>query len=184
MIIADVAEYRRALAISHSNIGILLRETGNPVGSLASNEAALALWQQVADAHPSVTQFQVDVANGSNEIGQVLRMMGRRREARASYLRSLAILEGRIKADPRVTETRERLMEGLKGFGATQLADGRTAEAVATWRRAVAIGEGLRSSSSEPLYCLAGCYALLGGTAAPRARDRRARKGRRSSSWR
>ena len=55
------------------------------------------------------------------------------------------------------------MVEGLKGLGATQLAGGQAAEAMATWRRAVMIGERLRSTSSEPLYCLAGCHALLGG---------------------
>lgn len=111
-----------------------MREVGDPAGSLAANEAPLALWIAVADARPSVNQSQLDVANGYNKIGQVLRIMGRTSEALEFYVRSLEIMEGRLRPT-RATETRERLLEALKSFCATQLAGVKTAEAVVAERR-------------------------------------------------
>src|SRR5262249_27665835 len=151
-------------ALSHHNIGIMLKETGKPREALASLEAARAILQKLADANPAITDFQSNLANTHLEMGDVLRLTGQPAEARASYEEALAIIDRLIKVQPAFADLLQVfLVFGLKGLGATQWTAGQAADAVASWRRAVATDERPRSSYSETLYFLAGCHAQLGG---------------------
>ena len=60
---------------------ILLSETGKPAEALKSNEAALAIRQKLADANPTVTEFQSDLARSHNNIGHPPEIPGKPGEA-------------------------------------------------------------------------------------------------------
>jgi hypothetical protein len=70
------------LAASHIGIGILLKETGELEEALASLKATRAIQQRLADANPTVTDFQLQLANTLLETGDVLRPTGRPRPGR------------------------------------------------------------------------------------------------------
>jgi serine/threonine-protein kinase len=158
-----VTRFQSGLADSHISIAILLKEIGEPAEALTSLEAARALYQRLAEANPAVTDFQLELANTLLETGDVHRLVGQSTEARTYYERALAIIERVRKIRPAHADQLQ--MFGLKGLGATQQASGQPADAVESWRRAIASDEWTRSSSSETLYCLAGCHARIGGIA-------------------
>src|SRR5262249_44030524 len=56
------AELQQALARSHYNIGIALRNAGRTEEAVATSRTAVAIRQQLADANPAVTKFQSDLA--------------------------------------------------------------------------------------------------------------------------
>jgi eukaryotic-like serine/threonine-protein kinase len=160
-----VAEYRRDVAVTLCNVAIVLRVMDQTEKSLDCHRSAMALNRKLADDYPAVSLLQGDLANALTEIGDVLRMGSRTAEAESSYREALGIFRGLLKKNGTVAEYQERSIQVLKGLGAAQFARRDFADAVATWREAIAIGEGLGSSFHEPNYTLAGCHALLGGSA-------------------
>ena len=58
--------------MSHHAIGALLYEKGDAAGARAAYDRALAIRQKLADANPSVTQIQHDLADIHYAIGGML----------------------------------------------------------------------------------------------------------------
>ena len=65
-----VTEHQNGLARSHNNLGILLSETGQPSEAREAYEAALAIWQKLAEGHPTVTAYQSNLAASHANLGQ------------------------------------------------------------------------------------------------------------------
>ena len=57
-----LADFARNLAASQNGLGILLSEIGASAESRMAHEAALAIRQRLANAHPTVTKYQSDLA--------------------------------------------------------------------------------------------------------------------------
>ena len=151
---------------TQTTIGILLRQAGQPAAALAPLQEALAIARKLADASPSSTDSQLELANAELEIGDALRLTGNApRPGHATNVgcRSSTKL---VDAQPALTDQLQIfLLFGWKGLGATQQAASEPAGAVASWRRGVATDEHVRTSLGETLYYLAGCHARLGGIA-------------------
>ncbi len=62
--------------MSHNNIGAMLSRTGDLAGARAACGKALAIQQKLADANPSVTAFQIELARSHYNIGIVLSQTG------------------------------------------------------------------------------------------------------------
>ena len=58
------------------SIGIVLSETGDPIGARAAYEKSLAIREKLAHSNPTVTSFQDELANGHNNLGSLLSMTG------------------------------------------------------------------------------------------------------------
>ena len=67
--------------MSHSNIGAMLSRTGDLAGARAACGKALAIQQKLADANPSVTAFQIELARSHYNIGILLSHVNRPGEA-------------------------------------------------------------------------------------------------------
>ena len=51
-------EFRSRLALSHNNLGIVLKDTGKPAEAEVEYRAALAIFQKLADDNPTVSDFR------------------------------------------------------------------------------------------------------------------------------
>ncbi len=72
----SVTEFQLDLALSHMSIGIVLSETGDPVGARRRYDKAIAIQQKLADANPNVTSSRHDLANGHSNLGLLLSKTG------------------------------------------------------------------------------------------------------------
>ena len=76
---------------------------GDPAGALAAHGQALAIQQKLADANPSVTEFQQDLANTHENIGNLLSATGESFGAGEAHGKALAIRQKLADANPSVT---------------------------------------------------------------------------------
>ncbi len=88
------------LAISHYNIAAIHRETGRLDEALQSFGRSLEYRSMLADAHPSVTQFQEHMGKNLAEIAVLEHEARQDEKALASIKRSIAILEKLVQAQP------------------------------------------------------------------------------------
>jgi len=86
-------KFQFGLALIHNNIGMMFSATGKPAETLAAFEKGRAIRQTLADANPSVTGFQRDLAISLLMIGQFRQGEGQMAGAAADYRKALAILE-------------------------------------------------------------------------------------------
>jgi tetratricopeptide (TPR) repeat protein/tRNA A-37 threonylcarbamoyl transferase component Bud32 len=136
-------DVRAVLAWSHSDIGVLLEESGKPAEALTAHRRALAIRQKLADANPSVTQFQAELAGAHNNIGIVLSQMGKPAEALAAYRHALAIRQALADASPAVTLYQTGLATIHHNIGIVLSETGKRAEALEAHRHALAIQQKL-----------------------------------------
>src|SRR5262249_7542255 len=90
---------RTELAQSHHGFGSLLRETGKPAEALTAFRKARDI-QQLADAHPAVTQFQSDLTTCHNLLGRPQARLQRFPEAFAALDKGLALRQKLADAPP------------------------------------------------------------------------------------
>jgi eukaryotic-like serine/threonine-protein kinase len=74
-------EFRRELARTNNDLGVLLHETGRLEEAEASYGVALDLQRQLAADFPSRTEFRQELAASHNNLGDLLRGTGRLKEA-------------------------------------------------------------------------------------------------------
>jgi tetratricopeptide (TPR) repeat protein len=134
-----VSEFQSDLAISHTDIGNILRETGKPTDALKSYETALAIQMKLADANPSVSRFQRAVALSRYNIGTLLSETGKPAEALKSHEAALAIQRRLADADPSVTDFQRELAHSYSNIGVLLNDTGRLADARKPCEAALAI---------------------------------------------
>jgi tetratricopeptide (TPR) repeat protein len=76
-----VPEYRRDLALSHNNLGNLLRDQGRHPEAGAAYRAALDFREKLATDFPAVTAFQVDLGGSYCNFGILTRDGGKPAES-------------------------------------------------------------------------------------------------------
>ena len=86
-----VTEFRRLLAQTHKNLGILLEEEGNLPEAEAEHQKALTIRQKLADDNPGIFPIQRDLARSLDDIGCKLAQAGRMGDAIGYYTREEAI---------------------------------------------------------------------------------------------
>jgi tetratricopeptide (TPR) repeat protein len=170
----------------------MLSNAGKREEALARFEEAIAIAQKLADAYPTVTDFQDSLAISHDMIGGVLRGTGKLHEALAAHEKCLAIRQKLADAFPKMTNIQNNLAgchssvagdlralgrldearvhykqsaDGLKRLGLAQQASGKTAEAADYFRRAGSVYKEIPARTPQDLYELACCQALLSGLA-------------------
>ena len=110
---------RSALADSYGNIGFRLSETGKLADALKAHESALTIRQELADAHPSVTEFQEPrtLRPATINLGLLLRATGQLDAAGRPYESALAIQQKLADANPSVTEYQSNLAASHNNLG-------------------------------------------------------------------
>jgi serine/threonine-protein kinase len=134
---------RSLLGAAHFGIGWVLREKGKLAEALTAFQRALAIRQQLADAHPAATPRQQDLAASYNSIAVVLNQTGRLAEALAAHERARDIRQRLVDAQPAATLLRQDLAQSYNNMGALLLQIGKPAEALAAYERARAIQQQL-----------------------------------------
>jgi tetratricopeptide (TPR) repeat protein len=139
-----VPSYRQGLALSHNNLGILLRDTGRPREAEEAYRRALSLQQELAAGRPAVPDYRRELAGSYYNLGTLLRRTGRPREAEEAYRRALALRE-KLAADlPAVSAYRLELLASYFSLAALLHKAGRPREAGAAYRQA------LKHESDDP----------------------------------
>ena len=69
-------ECQRALAVTASNLGILLRTTGRTTEAIESQRQAQAIFERLVRDHPAIAEYQSDLAACLNNIGGSLNDTG------------------------------------------------------------------------------------------------------------
>jgi serine/threonine protein kinase/tetratricopeptide (TPR) repeat protein len=102
----NVAEYQSDLALSHFNIGKVLKDTGIADNraftrkALAEFREALVIWQKLARAYPAVTLYRQDLSYTHGFIGMLLARTGQPEEALLAVQEAVAIQKKLVDAKP------------------------------------------------------------------------------------
>jgi eukaryotic-like serine/threonine-protein kinase len=102
---------RAQLAAGHNGTGRVLSQTGKPAAALAAYERARNIRQKLAEANPSVTQFQQDLGRIHYNIGVLLYDTGKLAEALAADERARDIRQKLAEANPSVTRFQQDLAQ-------------------------------------------------------------------------
>jgi tetratricopeptide (TPR) repeat protein len=91
-------DYRADLALSHNNLGNLLRAAGRPKEAETTLRDAIALQQRLAADFPASPGYRANLARCHNNLGILFSDAGRPREAEAAWRDAIA-LQQRLAAD-------------------------------------------------------------------------------------
>jgi serine/threonine protein kinase len=137
---ANGDEQLRAIpGVVQQRMGGLLHNTGKPAQALAALEEALAIQQKLADDHPTVVQYQCDLAQSFLSMYVQQTTAGKPAEGLAAVRRALAIWQKLADANPSVTQYQSGLASTHEKVGYALLVTGKSGEAPAAFERAVAI---------------------------------------------
>jgi hypothetical protein len=125
----------------------MLDQTGKPEDALAEFRKALAIWQKPADANPSVTWFQSDLAQHHYGVGCMLSKTGKLEAALESHFKAVAIRQKLADANPANTQIQTDLAWSYHNIGNLLSQTGKPEEALTAWRQAAAIWQKLADAN-------------------------------------
>jgi serine/threonine-protein kinase len=156
---------RSALGHGHHYIGLVFWDTGKPAEAIQEYHKALAIRQKLADANPTVTEFQSDLAQSHNNIGFDLFQTGKPTEGLQELQKSLAIRQKLADANPAVTQFQRDLAGSHHTIGHVLRETGKPAEALPEYQKALAIRQKLADANSAVTQFqsdLAGSHSNIG----------------------
>ena len=146
----SVTKFQSGLGSSFTtSIGILRGPPASRAeGALESSRVGrLAIQQKLADANPSVSEFQSDLANSHNSIGILLEATGKPAEAMEAHQSALAIRRKLADANPSVSEFQSDLALSHNNIGILLKKTGKPAEALKAYEASLAIGQKLADAN-------------------------------------
>ena len=157
-----IANYRRAIEILESvirsepttehfadlatfeiNLGQVYRQLGRRTEALEIYRRAASTRERIAKAYPSITSFQVQLANVYNSLGNVLEELNRPNESIPAMERAAELYEPLVKANPTVTLLATNQAKILNNLGLFQSQAGRLDEARTSYERALNVSRKL-----------------------------------------
>jgi tetratricopeptide (TPR) repeat protein len=126
-----VTQYRQGLAKTHTNLGILLRDTGRTKEAEAAYRDALAVQEKLAADFPNVPDYQNDVGNTLDEMAELARRRKDYHTARRLLEEAQPHLQKALDANPRHPFYREVYSDTRRVLAATLLELGEHAAAAA-----------------------------------------------------
>jgi tetratricopeptide (TPR) repeat protein len=158
--------YRRELAASHNNLGLVLANVGRRPEAEDAYRQALAIQGNLVADFPDVPLYRHDLAKHHSNLGRVLGDLGQRPKAQRAYQEALTILDKLVTDFPAVAKYRQTLVSTYISLGELYSNDlGRRPEAEAAYQKALKIHETLAAEfSTQPNYRqqLAGVHNNLG----------------------
>ncbi len=149
--------------MSHHYIGRLLSATGAPSGALEAYGQGLAIRKKLAEANPSVTLFQQDMAMSHYDIGWALFQKGDLSGAHAACGQALAIRQKLADAHPKLREIQRELLACRNLLSDLLRRNHRPAEARDGYDLALVIGEPLaRDHRGNSWYQTGSAFSLRG----------------------
>jgi serine/threonine protein kinase/tetratricopeptide (TPR) repeat protein len=136
-------ESRQALGKAYFQLADLTGQIGSREQALAVHQKGLAIRQQLADANPTVFQYQRDLAWSHCSIGYLLWQTGKTKEALESWQKDLAIRQKVADANPTVTQDQCSLVASHNNIAWLVSRTGGTREALESYRKTVAIQQKL-----------------------------------------
>ena len=130
-------EYRKDLARSHNNLGILLNNLGKRPEAEEQYRKALAIQEKLAAEFPAVPDYRKDLAPSHNNLGILLAGLGKRPEAEEQYRKALAIQEKLVAEFPAVPQYRVDLGGGCCNFGILVRDSGQPGESLEWFEKAI-----------------------------------------------
>ena len=132
-----VPDYRRDLAVSHNNLGILLAEHGQSAGAEEQYRKGLAIDEKLAAEFPAVREYRQHLAGSHNSLGILLAEHGQSAGAEEQYRKGLAIDEKLAAEFPAVTAYQVNLGGSYCNFGILIRDSGDPAESLKWFSRAI-----------------------------------------------
>ena len=124
-----------------------MSETGRPTEALQSYKTARAIRQKLADANPSITQYQRDLAATDVNIGLLFSNTGKPAEALRAYEPAKSIQQRLADANPSDTEVQRELALSHNNIGIILMESGKSAEAQRSYEAARAIRQKLADAN-------------------------------------
>ena len=140
-------ESLQRLAQAGFDLGSLTNEIGDKQDALIAYREALAIQRKLADANPSVTRYQSDLAGSHNSIGILLSETGQPAEALKAHELALAIRRKLADANPSVTRYQNDLAGSHNNIGNLLNVIGQPAEALKAYESALAIQQKLADAN-------------------------------------
>jgi serine/threonine-protein kinase len=124
------------LAEASSALGFLTGEIGDQQDALIAYAECLAIREKLADADPSVSEFQRDLASSHGNIGNLLSTTGKPADALKSYQAALAIQTKLAHANPSVSAFQSDLAGSHNNIGNLLSVTGKPADALKSYEAA------------------------------------------------
>jgi tetratricopeptide (TPR) repeat protein len=132
-----VPAYRHELALSHYNLGVLLKDLGKLPEAESAFRQALHLQEQLAADFPTVPRYRQVLASCHHNLGTLLAGRGKHAQAEAAFRQALAI-EEKLAADfPAVPEYRQRLAHSCTNYGTFLYSQKRAQDCLEWFARAI-----------------------------------------------
>jgi serine/threonine protein kinase/tetratricopeptide (TPR) repeat protein len=127
------------LAQASFDLGNLTGAIGDTQDALVAHRESLAIRQKLADANPSVVEYQHNLAASHYSIGKFLRETGKPAEAQKALESALALYRQLVDAHPTVTDFQDRLGRNHLLRGLVLEDTGKFAEATKAYESALAV---------------------------------------------
>ena len=117
----------------------------------------------LAEANPSVTLYEVNLASSYNNSGSLLLQIGRPTDARTAYENSRMIIQKLIDANPTVGRFQSTLENAWLGIGVATEEMGNAPEAAVAYRKSIVVQEQVATLVPVEKYNLAILHSRLAG---------------------
>jgi serine/threonine protein kinase/tetratricopeptide (TPR) repeat protein len=138
-----VPEYRRGLARSETNLGVLLKDMGRLREAEAACSHAVNLQKELAEEFSAVAEYRLELAASYDNLGLLLRYTGRVQDAEEAQRKALAIYRQLVAEFPTAPDYRHELAKSHTNIGGLLLRTGRSNDAEANYREALLINKQL-----------------------------------------
>ena len=128
------------LASAAFDLATITTEIGDNDDALIAYREAIAIYQKLANANPSITEFQSRLAGSYNNVGLLLQETAKPAEALKAYESALAIQRKLANANPSVSQFQSRLADNYNNIGLLLQETAKPAECA----------EGLRGVPGDP----------------------------------
>ncbi|OJW25861.1 MAG: hypothetical protein BGO49_22460 [Planctomycetales bacterium 71-10] len=125
------------VGLGAANTGNVLTETGHHAEAERAYLRSLEARQALAEAHPTVVRYRLQLGQTYSSLGDARRLLGRDAEALAALGEARSTFEGLIARDPDDVDARGRLARTLNTIGCIRDDREEHREAVPEFRRAV-----------------------------------------------
>jgi serine/threonine-protein kinase len=145
----DPLAVKQALAEAHTRVGVTVLRLGNPAGSLAPFQQALALRRELAEANPKNEPMQQDLARTYNAVGEVSFLSRDTAGARTYYEKCLQVREALYRANPDSPAQKRELAAACGNFGDVNLRSGDPAAARRQYDHSLALSRELAEADPQ-----------------------------------
>jgi eukaryotic-like serine/threonine-protein kinase len=164
---ADDPAGRALLAKARFRVASMLDKLGRYADAEPSYRAAVADWESLSEAFPSVADYRRDLANSYNNLGTLLSRQGNKSGAETAYRMAINLREKLAAQMPTSADCHNDIAETYNNLALLQSDVGNKAEAEATYRKALAVYDKLAADFPTADYrrqmalCINGLGVLL-----------------------